>query len=110
MNPNEGSGSPAAEPTPLSSEGLAQIQENLLQDLYDDRLLNDCYQDNLGQVAQEIVLYGPEAVLTGVPLGVFGGLLTLIGIYYAARKDTLPKSESKVVGPQDLADIEAEKP
>lgn len=40
-------------------------------------ILNDCYQDNLGQVAQEIVLYGPEAVLTGVPLGVFGGLLTV---------------------------------
>jgi hypothetical protein len=39
-------------------------------------LLKATYQDNLDNLARNIVLAGPEAALTGVPLGQFGGLLT----------------------------------
>lgn len=40
-------------------------------------LLKDRYRDNLHQVAERIVIEGPEVALRGVPLGKFGGLLTV---------------------------------
>jgi hypothetical protein len=40
-------------------------------------LLKDRYRDNLEQVAERIVVEGPEVALQGVPLGKFGGLLTV---------------------------------
>jgi len=40
-------------------------------------ILGDRHQSNLEEVAHEVVLKGPERVLTGVPLGRFGALLTV---------------------------------
>jgi len=40
-------------------------------------LLKDRYRDNLSQVAERIVIEGPEVALRGVPLGKFGGLLAV---------------------------------
>jgi hypothetical protein len=40
-------------------------------------ILQDRYTNTLGQVAQQIVLEGPEVALQGVPLGQFGRLLTV---------------------------------
>ncbi len=40
-------------------------------------ILKDRYADNLDQIAQRIVLDGPEVALQEVPLGQFGGLLTV---------------------------------
>jgi hypothetical protein len=40
-------------------------------------ILQDRYRDNLGQVAQQIVVEGPEVILQDVPLGQFGYLLTV---------------------------------
>jgi hypothetical protein len=40
-------------------------------------MLSDRYVGNLHQVAEKIVVEGPEAVLTDVPLGRFGNLLTV---------------------------------
>lgn len=40
-------------------------------------ILGDHYQRNLGDVAREVVLKGPERALRGVPLGRFGALLTV---------------------------------
>ena len=40
-------------------------------------LLKDRYRDNLEQVAERIAIEGPEVALQGVPLGKFGGLLTV---------------------------------
>ena len=40
-------------------------------------ILDDTYKDDLKQIAQEIVLQGPKKVLSSVPLGRFGGLLTV---------------------------------
>jgi hypothetical protein len=40
-------------------------------------ILEDRYQGGLDQVAEQIVLCGPEVALQGVPLGQFGNLLTV---------------------------------
>lgn len=40
-------------------------------------ILEDRYQDTLDQVAEQIVLTGPETALRSVPLGQFGNLLTV---------------------------------
>ncbi|MBN1483304.1 MAG: ATPase [Chloroflexia bacterium] len=40
-------------------------------------ILQDRYRDNLEQVAEQIVLQGAEEALQGVPLGRFGGMLTV---------------------------------
>ena len=40
-------------------------------------ILGDQHQSHLEEVAAEVVLQGPEQVLTGVPLGRFGALLTV---------------------------------
>jgi hypothetical protein len=40
-------------------------------------LLKDRCRDNLEQVAERIAIEGPEVALQGVPLGKFGGLLTV---------------------------------
>lgn len=40
-------------------------------------ILKDRYPDNLDQVAQRVVLEGPEVVLKDVPVGQFGDLLTV---------------------------------
>ena len=40
-------------------------------------ILHDYYRENLDQVCEQIVVEGAEAALQGVPLGVFGDLLTV---------------------------------
>jgi hypothetical protein len=40
-------------------------------------ILGDRFPNNLGELACNVVLNGPEKVLKGVPLGRFGGLLTV---------------------------------
>lgn len=62
MNQREGCDLPAEALPPRSTEDLAAIELDLLKDLYDDQLLNECYQALLnGQVS-----VGMAALITGL--------------------------------------------